>query len=115
MISLMRRIGSGVRPVRRPEIPDYHWSLISRCWATDPALRPSFYDVLEEFIRTGEYVFPGSDMESVRAYESVMKDCCCYSRPKFAATRTLTDVSEHDLEELGLRPDKKSFGDCLLL
>jgi serine/threonine protein kinase len=71
-----RSIVDGERFERVSDIPDYHWSLISRCWTADPALRPLFCEILEEFIRTGEYVLPGADIDAVRAHESRIGDSC---------------------------------------
>jgi serine/threonine protein kinase len=64
------RIMNGARLTRSDAIPDFYWNLITRCWAHDPALRPTFDEIIEELqTHRNEYVFPGADLEIVKAYE----------------------------------------------
>jgi serine/threonine protein kinase len=63
------RLVKGARFVRRPEIPEYHWGVIVRCWHHDPKARPTFQELLNEFHESHEYILPGSDVRAVREYE----------------------------------------------
>jgi hypothetical protein len=67
---MVRRVIKGERFVRRPEIPEYYWSLIVRCWAQDPSLRPQFRELLEEFHDRHEYILSGADEGVVLEYEN---------------------------------------------
>jgi serine/threonine protein kinase len=60
----------GARFVKKPEIPEYHWGVITRCWAQDPKARPTFQELLDEFHGNHEYVLPGADQSVVLAYET---------------------------------------------
>jgi serine/threonine protein kinase len=67
---LLSRVSQGARFVRKPEIPDYHWSVIVDCWKRDPALRPEFFALLEAFHRGHEYILAGADRAAVLEYEA---------------------------------------------
>jgi serine/threonine protein kinase len=64
-----QKIVNGVRFEKPPEIPDYHWGVIERCWDQDPKERPTFESLLEEFHVRHEYILDGADESSVREYE----------------------------------------------
>jgi serine/threonine protein kinase len=59
----------GARFVRTPEIPDYHWDVITRCWVDDPDARPQFRTLVEEFHRDHAYLLEGADRDEVLEYE----------------------------------------------
>jgi serine/threonine protein kinase len=81
---LMARIGKGTRWAKKPEIPDYYWAVIVKCWDIGPENRPQFKDIVEEFVTTHDYLLPGADREKVLAYEK--KVYRAFSPPKvFAA------------------------------
>jgi serine/threonine protein kinase len=68
--ALHQRITEGARYARKPEIPDYHWGVIVRCWTQDPKGRPTFQQLLEEFHDNHGYILPGADQSAVLAYEN---------------------------------------------
>jgi serine/threonine protein kinase len=68
-LQFWRKIGNGVRFEKRSEIPDYHWSVIERCWDEDPSERPTFESLLKEFHVSHKYILDGADESSVREYE----------------------------------------------
>jgi hypothetical protein len=55
--------------VRAPEIPDALWTVITRCWAQEPAERPTFLALLNEFRGGNGYVLDGADRSAVVDYE----------------------------------------------
>jgi hypothetical protein len=59
----------GSATVKRPEIPEYHWGVIVRCWQKDPKARLTFQTLLKEFHEDHEYILPGSDRSVVLEYE----------------------------------------------
>jgi serine/threonine protein kinase len=65
----MRRVRNGARFVRRPEIPEYHWGVIVRCWHHDPEARPTFQELLKEFHESHNYILPKSNVRAVHEYE----------------------------------------------
>jgi serine/threonine protein kinase len=67
---LRKAIERGDRFVKKPEIPEYHWAVIVRCWAQDPKARPTFQELLNEFHDKHEYILPGADQSAVLAYEN---------------------------------------------
>jgi serine/threonine protein kinase len=66
----MMEIAKGARYIKRPEIPEYHWGVIVRCWQHDPEKRPTFQALLKEFHESHEYILPGSDRSAVVEYEN---------------------------------------------
>ena len=58
----------GARFAKDPNIPEYIWGLIQRCWDHSPMNRPSMRDIVEELHRN-EYAVPGTDMEELKRYE----------------------------------------------
>jgi serine/threonine protein kinase len=66
---LFRRVQKGARFVRLREIPDFHWSVIERCWKQAPTDRPTFLDLLEEFRSEHAYRFPGANEAELLEYE----------------------------------------------
>jgi hypothetical protein len=56
--------------VKKPEIPEYHWGVIARCWNQDPEARPTFQALLDEFHESHEYILPAADQISVLEYEN---------------------------------------------
>jgi serine/threonine protein kinase len=69
---LMMRVAQGDRYEKIDGVSDYYWGLIERCWDQVPDNRPSFEELIREFQRSHEYVFPGADMDEVRRYEERM-------------------------------------------
>lgn len=43
-------VRAGKRFTRIPEIPDFYWQLIAKCWAQKPGDRPTFHEILEELL-----------------------------------------------------------------
>ena len=43
----MSFITKGQRPIKKPNIPEVYWQLITKCWSESPAERPSFVEVVE--------------------------------------------------------------------
>jgi serine/threonine protein kinase len=87
-----RRVSSGHRYVRLPEIPEYHWRLICACWNANPEDRPTFAELLEDCHCHHNYILPEADRDSVLAYES-----CVYSNfgpPKESLTLDRGQVSD---------------------
>ena len=67
--TLYRRVLNGARPQRPDKASDEWWTLITRSWHPLPAERPSFAEILEEFMfNTEAYCLPGADVAAVRAY-----------------------------------------------
>jgi serine/threonine protein kinase len=66
---LWRRISQGARFNRKPQIPEYHWGVIVRCWVADPKARPTFQALLEEFHDSHEYILSGASRSAVLEYE----------------------------------------------
>jgi serine/threonine protein kinase len=64
------KVMRGVRFVRKPQIPDYHWGVITACWDTAPERRPTFWELLRRWRDTHEYVLDGADRAAVLAYEA---------------------------------------------
>jgi serine/threonine-protein kinase len=69
-LQLLMRVISGARFVKAPEIPDALWVVITRCWAQEPAARPTFWALLNEFRGGKGYVLDGADRAAVLDYES---------------------------------------------
>jgi hypothetical protein len=65
----VRNLLKGGRYLRKPQIPEYYWGLIVRCWCSDPTRRPTFENLLEEFRNSHEYILEGSDLSKVLEYE----------------------------------------------
>jgi serine/threonine protein kinase len=65
-------IRNGLRLKREPEINDYYWSLITRCWSHSPADRPTFHAIVLEFRARHDYVLEGADQALVLEYEEKM-------------------------------------------
>lgn len=66
---LLRRVLNGARLVRKPEIPDKHWELITACWNHKPEERPSFAELVKAFKDSPElYAFEGTNMDELQAY-----------------------------------------------
>jgi serine/threonine protein kinase len=59
----------GARFERLPNIPDYYWDVITRCWSAEPGSRPSFQDLVDEFRSRHEYVLAGADLGEITRYE----------------------------------------------
>ena len=62
--ALMRRVMAGARLKRVPEIDDFYWNLSTSCWQGDPSARPTFLQIVEEFLENEnkeKWVFPGTD------------------------------------------------------
>jgi hypothetical protein len=74
---IMRAVCRGARFLRKPEIPEYHWGVITRCWAQDPKSRPTFEMLLDEFHNSHECILPEADRSAVLEYENLI-----YSREK---------------------------------
>jgi hypothetical protein len=62
-------IRRGERLARKPEIPEYYWDLIAACWATDPLMRPTFWELVERMRTDHGYILPESDRAVVLRYE----------------------------------------------
>jgi hypothetical protein len=59
--ALLIRASRGARFVKKPEIPQYHWGVIQRCWTSDPKAHPTFQKLLEEFHANHNYLLHGAD------------------------------------------------------
>jgi hypothetical protein len=68
--AVRRGVWTGARFVKRPEIPEYHWGVIVRCWQQDRKKRPTFQALLKEFHESHEYILSGSDRSAVVEYEN---------------------------------------------
>jgi serine/threonine protein kinase len=66
---LFRRVLAGARLVKPPEIPEYHWGVITRCWKGNAQERPTFAALLNEFHGSHEYILSGADRSVVLEYE----------------------------------------------
>jgi serine/threonine protein kinase len=71
---LYMKIAAGARLKRVPQINDYYWSLIARCWSHFPSERPEFADIVEGFRSTHLYILDGADRRLVIAYEEKMME-----------------------------------------
>lgn len=43
----MTYITKGQRPIKKPNIPEAYWQLITKCWVEAPAERPSFAEIVQ--------------------------------------------------------------------
>jgi serine/threonine protein kinase len=78
---LLTRVTAGVRFVKAPEIPEAIWDIITRCWEQDPAKRPTFWQLLNEFHGGQVYPLAGPDRAAILEYEGrVWSD---FGPPKF--------------------------------
>jgi TPR repeat protein len=66
--NIMNELRSGVRPPIPDETPDILKNIISRCWDTDPMLRPEFADIVKLLLDYEDPLFPGTDQSRYRAY-----------------------------------------------
>lgn len=74
-LEMIRHIQQGDRPFRPPGMPDYHWELIERCWHIGPDSRPTFDDILSEFVQSNfAYAFPGTDCDALADYQRRVLD-----------------------------------------
>jgi hypothetical protein len=71
---LSRRLENEERWVRpeEPPVPDRLWSIITRCWATEPASRPEFSAIVEELANSTDWYFPGTDPGEFEGYKSLV-------------------------------------------
>jgi serine/threonine-protein kinase len=67
---LMMHVLSGTRFIKPDKIPDFYWELIQQCWAPAWGTRPFFPDIVNEFLRSHEYAFDGTDMKALEEYEN---------------------------------------------
>jgi serine/threonine protein kinase len=79
--SLIQELANGVRYEKPSEIPEYHWSVITRCWKGNPQERPTFVELLSEFHRDHNYVLSGADRSSVLEYEDWVY--CDFAPPNY--------------------------------
>lgn len=70
---LVNHITKGKRFKIPDDVPEYYKSLIEKCWSTDPAERPSFEQILEDFDRSDDFILEGSDIEKVHDYMNSLK------------------------------------------
>lgn len=70
--ALMAAVFARKRPVRRASINDAYWGLISRCWAPDPADRPSADEICTE-LENPKYVLEPAQEAKFRAYVQKLK------------------------------------------
>jgi serine/threonine protein kinase len=68
--ALLSRIGKGARYVRPSNMTDMYWKLIQSAWVTDPNSRPRFHEILNDFHKHHNYVFPEADLKQVIEYEN---------------------------------------------
>lgn len=48
-MAIMRKVlDKEERPDRPPNVPDYMWNLMQKCWAQEPEFRPTFPDIVKE-------------------------------------------------------------------
>jgi hypothetical protein len=67
---MIKHIREGDRPFRPPGMPDFYWELIERCWHNGPDRRPTFGDILSEFVQSNfAYAFPGTDPDELSEYQ----------------------------------------------
>jgi serine/threonine protein kinase len=71
--ALWRHIAAGVRYERLDDIPAEYWKLITQCWSSRPANRPTFHEIVRVMtVNVDAFIFPGANESQVRAYaESV--------------------------------------------
>jgi hypothetical protein len=98
--SLVKRVKGGARFVRKPEIPDFHWSLIVGCWHQSQSSRPEFFALLDAFRSEHKYILAGADRTAVLEYEA--KAYSRFGRPKGTAeeVRQWQFTSEADAARL---------------
>lgn len=60
LTELLRRITAGERPSVDPAWPQAFRTILHRCWDTNPALRPTFPDIIDYFNAQGPEVVPGA-------------------------------------------------------
>lgn len=74
-LEMIRHIKQGDRPFRPPGMPDCYWQLIERCWHIVPESRPTFDDILSEFVQSNfAYAFPGTDNDALANYQREVLD-----------------------------------------
>jgi serine/threonine protein kinase len=69
-MQLIRRLSTGARFAADPAIPDWHWTLITRCWSANPDERPTFQEILQQLTVGREWVLEGADRDAVAEYEA---------------------------------------------
>jgi serine/threonine protein kinase len=65
---VMRELLKGIMPVIPEKCGTFMKSLIPRCWSMNPANRPSFDEILNEFQAQNFEIIPEADPESMRSY-----------------------------------------------
>jgi serine/threonine protein kinase len=69
---LMIAVVVGKRYKRPIGVPDPFWNLITRCWAQDPAHRPTFEEIVKLMLESQDFTFPGTDVEKYNEYRQRM-------------------------------------------
>jgi serine/threonine protein kinase len=64
---VVRRLRSDDLPALPAKFGDLMVNLLRRCWANDPKARPSFNDILNEFIHHKFAILPEADPSEIRA------------------------------------------------
>jgi serine/threonine protein kinase len=67
-----RWVTSGDRPIRKPEIPDRFWELITRCWSHAPEERPSFAEITQMMLDSDDFVLDGTNIDEYHEYRERM-------------------------------------------
>jgi serine/threonine protein kinase len=73
-LRVMKRVLSGEMPAIPESVGKVMQSLIARCWSLKAEDRPSFDDILNEFLKQRFAVFPGASSEKVFEYARSVHD-----------------------------------------
>jgi serine/threonine protein kinase len=69
---LYAAVARGKRYKKLPEIPEFYWNLIGRCWAHEPESRPTFSQIVDELLANRGFVFEGTDEAELGEYEAML-------------------------------------------
>jgi serine/threonine protein kinase len=69
LMTQLNRIARGMRYLRPDGISDALWNLVVRCWAQDRDDRPFTADIVQELLGSDDWVFEGTDLERLHAYQ----------------------------------------------
>jgi serine/threonine protein kinase len=106
---LYRLVSEGIRYVKLPEIPDFYWNLITRCWDKGEKLRPTFPEIVRALLASKAFLFPGANEAEVDAYIQSLDEAVAAAT---ARDRRPEDVEyDRDLERsMGLADGPKTDG-----
>jgi serine/threonine protein kinase len=67
-VTFSASIKSGSRLKRPAGVPDKIWNLIVRAWDADPKNRPTFWQIIQQWKTTSEFILDGADWARVGRY-----------------------------------------------